>query len=140
VTAVASESAIDAELQETGRRLRTKFGALPVVAMAVNGGGGTRRCVATAGAWNDPRLGLVAWWCNDGPELVAHGEFACLLDRIALMSAGGDDRLAEFFAQAELRRGTCSSQSSFVSPTPRRPNDWIYLKGRPPLRGRVAGR
>ncbi|MEX0589465.1 MAG: hypothetical protein WD207_00105, partial [Xanthobacteraceae bacterium] len=125
---------------ETDRKLRTKFGALPIVAMSVKGNDGMRRCIATAAGWHDPRLGLVAWWCNDGPEIVAHGEFACLLDRLALMSAGGDDRLAEFFAQAELKRSTCSSQSSFVSPTPRRPNDWIYAKSRPQLRGRIAGR
>jgi hypothetical protein len=140
VVSVASQSAIDAELQETNRRLRTKFGTLPVVAMTVKNGADTRRCIATASAWSDPRLGLVAWWCNNGPELVPHGEFACLLDRLALMSAGGDDRLAEFFAQAELKRGSCGSYGSFVSPTPKRPDDWIHAKARPPLRGRIAGR
>jgi hypothetical protein len=140
VVAVASESTIDAELQETDRKLRTKFGALPIVAMSVKGHDGMRRCIATAAGWSDPPLGIVAWWCNDGPELVAHGEFACLLDRLALMSAGGDDRLAEFFARAELKRGSCASQSSFVSPTPKRPDDWIHAKIGPRLRGRLSPR
>jgi hypothetical protein len=140
VVALAARSTIDADLQDTNRKLRTKFGALPLVAMILNGSEGPRRCLATASAWNDPRLGLTAWWCNDGPELVAEGEFACLLDRLALMSAGGDDRLAEFFAQAELRRGSCGSYGSFVSPTPRRHDDWIHARTAPRLRGRLPAR
>jgi hypothetical protein len=140
VVSLASQSSIDAELQETDRKLRTKFGMLPIVAMTVKSGVMGRQCIATASAWSDPRLGLVAWWCNEGPELVAHGEFACLLDRLALMSAGGDDRLAEFFARAELRRGSCGTHGSFVSPTPKRRDDWIHAKITPQLRGRLPGR
>ena len=140
VVSLASQSSIDAELQETDRKLRTKFGTLPVVAMTVKSGVTSRQCIATASAWSEPRLGLVAWWCNEGPELVAHGEFACLLDRLALMSAGGDDRLAEFFAQAELKRGSCGTYGSFVSPTPKRRDDWIHAKITPQLRGRLPAR
>jgi hypothetical protein len=140
VVAVAAESAIDADLQETDRKLGTKFGALPVIAMSVKRREETRRCLATAHAWTDPRLGLVAWWCNEGEELVAHGEFACLLDRLALMSAGGDDRLAEFFARVELRRGACGSHGTFMTATPPRPGDWLHAKNSPRLRGRITGR
>jgi len=140
VAAVAAEAAINAELTETQKKLLTKFGPLAVVDMTVAGGEGERACLAVAGAWNDPRLGLVAWWCNRGPELVAPGRFACLLDRLALMSAGGDDRLAEFFAKAELKRGDCGAPSTLVNPTPKRHDDWISGKAATKLRGRLAGR
>jgi hypothetical protein len=140
VIEVASQSSIDADLQETNHKVVTKFGALPIVAMTVNGVAGPRHCIATAAAWSDPRLGLTAWWCNQGAELVAHGDFACLLDRLALMSAGGDDRLAEFFARAELRRRSCGPDGSFVSPTPKRHDDWVYAKTAPRLRGRLSTR
>jgi hypothetical protein len=140
VIEVASLSSIDADLQETSRKVVTKFGALPVIAMTVNSAAGLRHCIATAAAWSDPRLGLTAWWCNEGAELVAHGDFACLLDRIALMSAGGDDRLAEFFARAEMRRRTCGPDGSFVSPTPKRHDDWIRAKAMPRLRGGLSAR
>jgi hypothetical protein len=140
VVAVAAESSIDAELRETDRKLTTKFGALPIVAMKIGGRDEPRACLAAAAGWNDPRLGLVAWWCNPGPEIVAQGQFACLLDRIALMSSGNDDQLAEFFARAELKRSFCNPQSSFVSPTPRLVNDWIHAKRTPPLRGRLSAR
>jgi hypothetical protein len=140
VVEVASQSSIDADLQETDRRVATKFGALPIVAMTVKSAAGPRYCIATAAAWSDPRLGLTAWWCNEGAELVAHGDFACLLDRLSLLSAGGDDRLAEFFARAELRRRTCGPDGSFVSPTPKRHDDWIYAKAMPRLRGGLSAR
>lgn len=140
VVALASESGINAELQETSGKLRTKFGDLPAINMRVMGKDGWRNCLAATGAWSDPRFGLVAWWCNTGPEIVALGKFACVVDRIALMSAGGDEQLADFFARAELRRSFCDSQSSFVSPTPRMVSDWISTKQTPPLRGRLSAR
>jgi hypothetical protein len=140
VVALAAESGVDAELRETSQKLKTKFSALPIVDMTVNTRHGVRTCVATAGGWSDPPFGLVAWWCNAGPEIVAQGQFACLLDRIALMSSGNDDQLAEFFARAELKRSFCNQQSSFVSPTPRLVNDWIYAKRKPELRGRLPAR
>jgi hypothetical protein len=140
VAALAAESHIDAELSETTGKLRTKFGALPVVAMTVEGSDAKRACIAVAGGWDDPRFGLVAWLCNPGPELVPYGELACLLDRLTLMSAGGDDGLAAFFAKAELKRNFCGSAGPIVAATPRRSDDWISQKIAPPLRGRIAGR
>jgi hypothetical protein len=140
VAALAAESDIDAELQETSGKLRTKFGDLPAINMRVQGKDGWRNCLAVSGGWSDPRLGLVAWWCNPGPEMVALGEFACLFDRLALMSSGNDDLLAEFFARAELRRNYCNGYSSFVSPTPRLGNDWIHARRTPQLRGRLTAR
>ncbi len=139
VAAVAAESAINAELTETESKLMTKFGALALIDMTVKGGEGERGCLAAAGSWSDPHLGLVAWWCNAGPEMVAHGHLACLLDRLALMSAGGDDRLAEFFAKAELKRSFCGMPGTLVNPTPKRIDDWISGKTETKLRGRIAG-
>jgi hypothetical protein len=140
VTAVASESSIEAELLETENRLKTKFGLLSVIEMNVKGADGKRNCVAVANAWQNAHLGLVAWWCNGGPELVSHGALACVLDRLSLMSAGGDERLADFFARAELKRGHCGTQNALVSPTLKHSSDWMSAKPDPKLRGRVAGR
>ncbi len=140
VTAVASESSIDAELLETENLLTTKFGPLSVVEMNVKGANGSRNCIAVANAWADVHIGIVAWWCNGGPELVSHGKLACVLDRLSLMSAGGDKKLADFFARAELRRGQCGTQNVLVSPTIKHSTNWMSAKPDPKLRGRVAGR
>ena len=140
VAALAGESKINAELSETPSKLKTKFGELPVIDMQITGEDGGRSCAAIAGAWSDPRLGLVAWLCNAGPEMVSHGQLACLVDRLTMMSAGGDDRLASFFAKAELKRNFCGVAGPILAATPRRPDDWISQKAIPPLRGRITGR
>lgn len=140
VVAVASESAIDAKLTGPTGELVTKFGLLPIVEMTVRDGERVRACLAAVGHWNEPRFSLVAWWCNAGPEMVAHGQFACLLDRLNLMSAGGDDRLALFFAKAELKRSFCGASQPLHNPTPKRSDHWLDAKAVPKLRGRIAGR
>jgi hypothetical protein len=140
VAALAGDSKINAELSETPSTLKTKFGELSVIDMNVATADGGHACVAVAGAWDDPRFGLVAWWCNAGPEMVPHGQLACLVDRLTLMSAGGDERLASFFAKAELKRNFCGEAGPIVAATPKRPDDWISQKATPPLRGRIAGR
>jgi hypothetical protein len=140
VATLAGDSKIDAELSETPSTIKTKFGELSVIDMNVAGADGARACVAVAGAWDDPRFGLVAWWCNAGPEMVPHGQLACLVDRLTLMSAGGDDRLASFFAKAELKRNFCGEAGPIVAATPKRIDDWISQKAAPQLRGRIAGR
>jgi hypothetical protein len=111
-----------------------------VIDMKLEGSDGPRACAAVAGAWDDPRLGLVAWWCNAGPEMVSHGQLACLVDRLTMMSAGGDEKLAAFFAKSELKRNFCGAAGPSLVATPKRPDDWISQKATPPLRGRIAGR
>jgi hypothetical protein len=138
VAALAADSRIDAELSETPNRLKTKFGELSVIDMNVTGADAQRACIAIARAWDDPRFGLAAWWCNPGPEMVPAGELACLVDRIALMSAGGDERLAAFFAKAELKRNFCGQKGAILTATPRRLDDWMSQKAPPPLRGRIV--
>ena len=140
VAALAGDSRIDAELSETSSTLKTKFGELSVIDMNVAGADEPRACVAVAGAWGDPRFGLVGWWCNAGPEMVPYGQLVCLVDRLTLMSAGGDERLASFFAKAELKRNFCGEAGPILAATPKRPDDWISQKAAPQLRGRIAGR
>jgi hypothetical protein len=140
VAVLAGDSRINAELSETPGILKTKFGELSVIDMKIASVEGERACVAIAGAWDDPRFGMVAWWCNAGPEMVPHGQLACLVDRLTLMSAGGDEKLASFFAKAELKRNFCGANGPIIAATPKRLEDWISQKAGPPLRGRIAGR
>ena len=136
---IAAASSIDARLTGPVDELKTKFGMLPIIDMYVWGRQGPRACMAVAGAWNEPHLSLVAWWCNPGWELVQRGQVACLLDRLMLMSAGGDEKLAEFFARAERAREVCGT-TPILGSTPKRPDDWIFAKAEPKLRGRLGGR
>lgn len=138
-TAIAAESAIDAELSGPVGELKTKFGDLPIVNMHTWGKNGPRACMAVAHSWSEPRLSLVAWWCNRDWKLVQRGHVACLVDRLMLMSAGGDEKLAAFFARAERERESCGT-TPILGTTPKRPDDWIFAKAEPKLRGRLGGR
>jgi hypothetical protein len=139
VAAVAAESGINAELTGPVGELETKFGPLSMVDMQVWAADGWRACLAVTGSWNEPKLGLVAWWCNPRWDLVQRRQVVCLLDRLMLMSSGGDPHIVSFFARAERNRDAC-----YVSPvlgtTPKRPDDWVFAKAEPKLRGRLSER
>jgi hypothetical protein len=53
-----------------------------------------------------------------------------MLNRLTLLSAGNDPKLAELFARAELRRGDCA-----VSGTQALSADWLTGTDNPRLRG-----
>jgi hypothetical protein len=54
----------------------------------------------------------------------------CVLSRLILLTAGNDPKLAELFARAELKRGSCApSATSVASP------DWVTAAENPLLRG-----
>jgi hypothetical protein len=54
-----------------------------------------------------------------------------MLDRLVLLTAGGERRLAELFAHAELRRTGCSSGSVYSVAG----SDWVTGAQNPRLRG-----
>lgn len=121
-------------------RLPTKFGDLPAATLRLVGAGSKRDCLATGDLFPGSGLAIVAVACNAGPELMERRRLACWLDRLTLMSAGGDDTLAAFFARAELRRADqCGESARLVAPTPGRA-DWISAPRGPKLRGRLAAR
>jgi hypothetical protein len=141
VATLAAESEINAELAGPVGVLDTKFGPLALVDMTLTRmGDEPRTCLAVAGAWDNPRLGLVAWWCNPGPAMVAYGRLACLVERLVLMSAGGDGGLVSFFARAELKRNFCGATAPLLTAQAKRPDDWILAKSDPKLRGALRGR
>jgi hypothetical protein len=44
----------------------------------------------------------------------------CILSRLILLTAGNEPKLAEFFARAELRRGSCVASATSTTPA-----DWV---------------
>jgi hypothetical protein len=82
---------------------------------------------------------ISGWYCNDGPEVVERGVVACALDRLMLLSAGGDTRLADLFARAERNRKVCGLRNTHIAATPRH-QDWIGGTAATALRGRFVAR
>jgi len=117
----------------------SKFGPLSLVEFAAQTAGMPRNCLGFVRIFDEPRLQIAGWYCNGGPEIVERGLLACALDRLTLVSAGSDPKVAELFARAEVKRTFCGKKSPILAATPRRP-DWIDAPADPKLRGRFAGR
>lgn len=119
------------------KTIDTKFGAVLVEQFTDAAPGGARRCLRFARNFDEPRLDISGWFCNPGLELVDHGMIACALDRLTLLAAGSEPKLATLFARAELKRSFCGQKSVFVAATSKR-TDWIEAARDPKLRGRAA--
>jgi hypothetical protein len=115
------------------KTIETKFGAVLVEPFIDEAPGGARSCLRFARNLDEPRLELSGWFCNAGAELVDHGMIACALDRLSLLAAGSEPKLATLFARAELRRSFCGQRSVFLAATPKRV-DWIEAARDPKLR------
>lgn len=139
VASLAALSSIQADITGPAGILITKFGDLQTVQMTLATGNGPRNCLAIAGKFDEAALGITAWYCNPGTELVAPGQLACMLDRLAMLSSGGDERLIDFFAVAERNRSFCDVKNPLLGVAPKAP-DWIDTKDGPRLRGKFTAR
>ena len=117
----------------------SKFGPLSLVEFATRTAEKPRNCLGFVRVLNDPRLQLAGWYCNGGPEIVDRRQLACALDRLTLVAAGSDPKIAELFARAEIGRAFCGRKSPILAATPRQ-TDWLDAPADPKLRGRLAGR
>jgi hypothetical protein len=117
--------------------LESRFGPMALVDFTLVQNGARRGCVGFVGRNSEPDLQISGWVCNAGPGMVARPAVACALDRLTLLSAGNDDRLARFFATAERRQPTCNPKYASAG-TPFRQPDW--LSGRQQIRLRGAAR
>jgi hypothetical protein len=54
----------------------------------------------------------------------------CMLNRLTLLTAGNEPKLAELFARAELKRGSCAAATPSATSV-----DWVTGTENPRLRG-----
>lgn len=102
--------------------LDSKFGAMPLVdfAIAAHPAHKQHRCLGFAKAFDEPVMQIAGWYCSAGEEVVDRGTLACALDRLTMLSAGGDAKLAGLFARAEIKRTFCGQRSPILAATPER--------------------
>ena len=102
----------------------SKFGAVPLVdfAIAVPGthNGRQRRCLGFVRPFNDPPMQIAGWYCSASEEAVDRATLSCALDRLTILSAGGDNKIASLFARAELKRTFCGERNPILAATPER--------------------
>jgi hypothetical protein len=75
-------------------------------------------------------LRISGFSCQGDAIPLRRAALGCMLNRLTLLAAGNDARLAELFARAELRRNDCQAPSQ-----PGLSADWVTGAGNPSLRG-----
>jgi hypothetical protein len=104
--------------------IETKFATFDLVDFAIaapaRSDAPPRRCLGFVHAFTEPVVQIAGWYCSAGEEAVDRARLACLLDRLTLVSAGGDEALAGLFARAEIRRTFCGQRSPILAATPER--------------------
>jgi hypothetical protein len=112
----------------------SKFGPVALLAFAAPGADDARPCLGFMLPFEGARTAITGWFCAAGMPLRTLA--ACALDRLTLVAAGSDPRLAELFARAELKRGACTS--SGTQHMAQLNTDWITALDGPQLRGRLV--
>ena len=116
------------ELEAAGI-IDSKFGAVTLFRRV----GGTEACPRLPPIFQARRraeIPLSGWSCL-GEDLPARrAAIGCMLNRLILLTAGNDAKLAELFAHAEVRRSDCATSGA-----PALSADWVMGADNPHLRG-----
>jgi hypothetical protein len=117
------------ELQAAGV-IDSKFGAVTLLGLT-DRDGNARPCLGFMKGFDQPNLRISGWSCQGDTLPARRAAIGCILDRLILLTAGNDRKLAELFAHAELRRGNCTPASAarVISA------DWVTGAQNPRLRG-----
>ncbi|MEH2511332.1 hypothetical protein V1291_002686 [Nitrobacteraceae bacterium AZCC 1564] len=106
----------------------TKFG--PVTLLRFSGArAATQACLGFVKTFEVPKLRLSGWSCHASSASAQRTFLGCALNRLTLLSAGNDPKMAELFARAELRRSDCVAAASST--------DWATGPQEPVLRGSI---
>jgi hypothetical protein len=115
------------ELEAAGI-IDSKFGPVTLF-RRIGGLEASQACLRFFKHVDEPKFRLSGWSCLGDDMPARRAEIGCLLNRLVLLTAGNDTKLAELFARAELRRGDC------VSGAPALTADWVMGTDNPRLRG-----
>jgi hypothetical protein len=113
------------ELEAAGV-IDSKFGAVTLLRRPGEAGS----CLGFLKRLDDPNLQISGWSCQGDGLPAQRAAVGCMLNRLMLLTAGNEPKLAELFARAELRRADCAAASP-AAPSP----DWVTSAGNPFLRG-----
>ena len=123
ITALVPES-----VQQIGV-IDTKFGSVRLLGAAASDGG--RRCLGLLKTFSDPELRLSGLFCQSDSVPVARAQLVCAVNRLTLLGAGSDSRLAELFAKADLQDRDCKNSVASGALA----DDWVSAMNDPKLRG-----
>jgi hypothetical protein len=113
------------ELEASGV-IDSKFGTVMLLRPAGNADD-IRACLGFFKRFDAPQLQISGWSCQGETIPARRAAIGCMMNRLVLLTAGNDPKLAELFARAELKRGSCAASSSAA--------DWVMSAENPRLRG-----
>jgi hypothetical protein len=116
------------ELESAGV-IDSKFGTVTLLRPA-GSTDGARSCLGFVKRLDEPNLQLSGWSCQGDSLPARRAAIGCILSRLMLLTAGNDPKLAELFARAELKRGSCAPSAAAGTPA-----DWVTGSENPLLRG-----
>jgi hypothetical protein len=116
------------ELEAAGI-IDSKFGPVTLLGPA-GSADGPRACLGFIKSIDQPLLQVSGWSCQGDSLPARRAAIGCILSRLILLTAGNDPKLAELFARAELKRGSCAP-SATSGPSA----DWVTGAENPLLRG-----
>ena len=65
-------------------------------------------CLGFIKHFDEPDLRISGWSCQGDDLPARRAAIGCMLNRLILLTAGNEPKLAELFARAELKRGNCA--------------------------------
>jgi hypothetical protein len=116
------------ELESAGI-IDSKFGAVTLLRPA-GSTDGAHACLGFVKRLDEPNLQLSGWSCQGDSLPARRAAIGCILSRLMLLTAGNDPKLAELFARAELKRGSCAPSAATGTTA-----DWVTGAENPLLRG-----
>ncbi len=120
---------------EAGRGLEaagvvdSKFGTVTLLRLR-GAPDGPKACLGFIKRVDDPALQISGWSCQGSGLPTRRAAIGCMLNRLTLLAAGNELKLAELFAHAELKRGSCTTRAASAGPA-----DWMTGAENPRLRG-----
>jgi hypothetical protein len=111
---------------ETAGVIDSKFGNVTLL-RPVGDADDARTCLGFVKRIGEPNLQISGWSCQGETIPARRAAIGCILNRLVLLTAGNDPKLAELFARAELKRGSCAASSPSA--------DWVTSADNPRLRG-----
>jgi hypothetical protein len=106
----------------------SKFGPVTLLGFVPND---VKRCLGFMKNLEAANLRISGWSCQGETLPARRSAIACTLNRLILLTARNDPKLAELFARAELKRGSCAPSGGATPASA----DWVTGTHNPRLRG-----
>jgi hypothetical protein len=121
----------DAREMEAAGVIDSKFGPVTLLRLA-DKADNAPSCLGFVKRLDEPGLRISGWSCQGDTLPARRAAVGCILNRLVLLTAGKEPKLAETFARAELKRGSCIPAATSAPSV-----DWVTDAANPRLRNGI---